>query len=209
MASAALATGRVLSRNHCSGADLRRRALFARVDDPHPDRRRPGTRQRHRLVAQRHGGDARRTLLLAGLFAGLHARALPTHLDAAAAARGTATHLLEQAARDLVPVRRALLGKHPVDLRTDQQFHLRRVLAPLHEQVHEVGLAVQGAQHARIRQLLARLCHSRADPRSSETTCAPRALSVPCSAPRQAPPWPRAGGRRRQPAGCPAAPPRG
>ena len=91
MASAALATGRVLSRNHCSGATLRRRALFARrgrpTFGPAPPR---DVRQRHRLVAQRHGGDARRTLLLAGLFAGLHARALPTHLDAAAAARGTA-----------------------------------------------------------------------------------------------------------------------
>ena len=87
------------ARNHCR-CDLRRRALFARVDDPHPDRRRPGTRQRHRLVAQRHGGDARRTLLLAGLFAGLHARALPTHLGCSCRARD---RYAEQAARDRSP----------------------------------------------------------------------------------------------------------
>ena len=45
----------------------------------------------------------------------------------------------------------------PVDLGTDQQFDLRRVLAPLPEQVNEVGFTVQGAQHARIRQLRGRL----------------------------------------------------
>ena len=61
--------------------DPGRRLFLARMDDKQVDRLGAGARQRHRLVAQGHVGVAGRTAVLAGLFAGLHPRAQPPHLD--------------------------------------------------------------------------------------------------------------------------------
>ena len=85
-----------------------RRMFLARMDDPQLDRRGPGAGQRHLPVAQCHVGDARRPAVLAGLFTGLHPRAQPLHLDRAGAAGGRVAHLVEQTARDRVPVGRLL-----------------------------------------------------------------------------------------------------
>ena len=94
-----------------------RRMFLARMDDPQLDRRGPGARQRHLPVAQCHVGDARRPAVFAGLFAGLHPRAQPLHLDRAGAAGGRVAHLVEQTARDRMPVGRLLRAHDAVDLR--------------------------------------------------------------------------------------------
>ena len=52
---------------------------------------------------------------------------------------------------------RSVLAEDAVDLRTHQQLEVRGVLAAFDEQVEEVGLAVHGADHARLRQALGRL----------------------------------------------------
>ena len=127
------------------------------MDDPQFDRRGAGTGQRHLLVAQCHLGDARRPAVLAGLFAGLRPRAQPLHLDLGVAAGRRVAHLVEQMARDRLPVGRLLLAEDTVDLRADQQVDLRGVRAAREEQVEEVGLAVHRAHHAGFGQLLGRL----------------------------------------------------
>ena len=136
--------------------DRGRRLFLARMDDKQLDRLGPGARQRHRLVAQGHLGDAGRTAVLASLFAGLHPRAQPPHLDRGGAAGRPVAHLVEQTARDRVPVGRLLPPQHAVDLRPDQQFDLRGVRPAFDEQVEEVGLAVHRAHHPGLTQLLGR-----------------------------------------------------
>ena len=130
------------------------RALLSGVHHPQRDRRRPGARQHDRLVAQRRLGEARGTVVFAGLFAGLHARALPTDLDGARAARRGVAHLVEQPAHDLVSLGGGVLAEDAIDFGTHQQLDVRGVLATLDEQVEEVGLAVHGAHHAGVGQAL-------------------------------------------------------
>ena len=143
---------RIVGTSHGHGGEdeplqrlgLRRRALLAGVHHPQLDRRRLWARQRHRLVAQRRLGEARGTLVLGSLFAGLHPRAQPIELDGASAAGRGVAHLVEQAARDPVPLGRGVLAEDAVDLRTHQQLDVRGVRALFDEQVKEVGGSLLG-----------------------------------------------------------------
>ena len=103
VASTAL-TRSVVSRNHSSGSAVGRLFLA------HGWTARPA----RRLVAQCHLGDARRPAVLAGLFAGLRPRAQPLHLDPGVAAGRRVAHLVEQMARDRLPVGRLLLAEDAV-----------------------------------------------------------------------------------------------
>ena len=128
-ASAALATGRVLSRNHCSGATC----AGGRCSRAWTTHSRTGAAPGHGSATgwKRSVVSAMRAVrcsLRAAVCWPSRARSADSPRSCSCRARDR--YAPGQAVRDLVPVDcRALLGEHPVDLRTDQQFHLRRVLA--------------------------------------------------------------------------------